>query len=124
MYASNWSYYISSKLTAGLLLLLVVANGIAQRENPSDRYANAYKKYTDADCPIEGDGIKHFVYFARDRNAIQDHPLLTHDRFAGVQIMYPWSLLEPSKNEYDFSIIQQDYEYLKAHGKKLFIQLQ
>lgn len=38
--------------------------------------------------------------------------------------MYPWSELEPSKGNYDFSIIQQDYDYLKSKGKKLFIQLQ
>jgi len=124
MSTSNQSYCISSKLIAGILLLLLTPKGSAQWENPGERYANAYQKYTDTECPIEEDAIKHFVYFARDRNAIQDHPLLAHGRFSGAQIMYPWSLLEPSKNEYDFSIIQQDYEYLKEHGKKLFVQLQ
>ncbi len=124
MHASNRPYCNPFKIIAGTLLLLLMANGNAQWKNPGERYTNAYKKYTDADCPIEEDNIKHFVYFARDRSSIQNHPLLTHDRFAGAQIMYPWSLLEPSKNEYDFSVVQQDYEYLKAHGKKLFIQLQ
>jgi hypothetical protein len=38
--------------------------------------------------------------------------------------MYPWKELEPEKGKYDFSIIQEDYEYLLSHGKKLFIQLQ
>ncbi|MGJ7094251.1 hypothetical protein [Vibrio hannami] len=38
--------------------------------------------------------------------------------------MYPWALLEPKKGQYDFSIIEEDYQYLKAHGKRLFVQLQ
>lgn len=38
--------------------------------------------------------------------------------------MYPWAQLEPSKGNYDFSMIHDDYTYLKSHGKKLFIQLQ
>ncbi|MEM9417655.1 MAG: hypothetical protein AAGA25_01200 [Planctomycetota bacterium] len=92
--------------------------------NPAKRYADAHKQYLDAACPIPVDGIKHFVYFARDREALRDHPLLTHPRLEGAQIMYPWSLLEPEEGRYDFSIIQEDYEYLQEHGKKLFIQLQ
>lgn len=38
--------------------------------------------------------------------------------------MYPWRDFEPEKGKYDFSVLKQDYEYLKSHGKKLFIQLQ
>ena len=92
--------------------------------NPRDRYADAYKNYVDVNCPIPNDGIKHFVYFARDRGSIRDHDFLDNPRFAGAQIMYPWVLLELSKDQYDFSIIEEDYIYLKSKGKKLFIQLQ
>lgn len=100
-------------------------NGQAEtHKNPAKRYADAHKKYLDATAPLPVDGIKHFVYFARDRQAVRGHALLTHPRLQGAQIMYPWSLLEPEEGRYDFSIIQEDYEYLKAHGKKLFIQLQ
>ena len=38
--------------------------------------------------------------------------------------MYPWTHLEPSKDNYDFSSIEEDYEYLKSKGKRLFVQLQ
>jgi len=93
-------------------------------ENPVDKYKDAYKKYEKATCPIPNDGIQHFVYFARDREALLDHPLLTHPMFKGAQIMYTWKSLEPQKGEYDFSILQEDYTYLKKHGKKLFVQLQ
>jgi len=111
---------------AGLLVFSVWVSLSANAEwtNPSERYSNAYKKYTEASCPIPQDGIKHFVYFARDREAIHDHPLLGHSRFVGAQVMYPWAQLEPSQGCYDFAMICDDYRYLKAFGKKLFIQLQ
>lgn len=68
--------------------------------------------------------MKHFVYFARDRERIHDHPFLAIHRFEGAQIMYSWEQLEPRKGAYDFSIIQEDYNYLHQKNKKLFIQLQ
>lgn len=99
-------------------------NVFGQWENPANRYIDAYKQYLGATCPIGIDSIKHFVYFARDREAIHNHPFLKVKRFVGAQIMYPWELLEQEKGQYDFSIIEEDYEYLLSHGKKLFIQLQ
>ena len=99
-------------------------NANAKWENPSERYSDAYKKYAEAACPIPKDEIKHFVYFARDREGIHDHAFLKHSRFEGAQIMYSWAQLEPSKGDYDFSIIHDDYNYLQSYKKKLFIQLQ
>jgi hypothetical protein len=96
----------------------------AQEVKPGSRYLNAYKMYEDASCPIPKDDIKHFVYFARDREAIHNHPFLKNARLEGAQIMYAWRQLEPSKDQYDFSLIQEDYDYLTSRGKKLFIQLQ
>ncbi|CAM4341421.1 hypothetical protein [Pseudoalteromonas ostreae] len=107
-----------------LAFFLSCANCYAKWDNQSERYANAYKKYAEARCPIPENRIKHFVYFARDRGAIKDHPLLKHDRFSGAQIMYLWSRLEPAEGKYDFSTIRHDYEYLKKYDKKLFVQLQ
>jgi hypothetical protein len=104
--------------------LIVSLNANSKWENPSDRYLDAYKKYVDATCPIPHDEIKHFVYFARDREAIHDHPFLNHSRFEGAQIMYSWAQLEPTEGDYDFSIIHNDHNYLKSYEKKLFIQLQ
>ncbi len=96
----------------------------AQSENISKRYLDAYKQYLSATCPIEEDGIKHFAYFSRDRELIHDHPFLNIERFEGAQIMYAWKQLEPQKGHYNFSEIQEDYDYLLSCGKKLFIQLQ
>ncbi len=96
----------------------------AQQKVSGKRYLNAYKKYENAECPVPKDSIKHFVYFARDREVIHDHVFLKNERFEGAQIMYNWRLLEPEKDQYDFSQIREDYEYLISKGKKLFIQLQ
>jgi hypothetical protein len=97
----------------------------AQEEaKKSEKYINAYEQYLDATCPLGADEINHFVYFARDREAIHDHPFLQNPRFQGAQIMYSWRQLEPARGEYDFSVIRDDCKYLRAHGKRLFVQLQ
>lgn len=112
------------------LLILIILWGyfvnpaFGQNKNPAHRYADAYKQYLDAHCPLESDSIKHFVYFARDRELIHKHPFLKIQRIVGAQIMYSWRQLEPQRGEYDFSIIYEDYNYLLSQGKKLFIQFQ
>jgi hypothetical protein len=103
---------------------LITIDVFGQGENPANRYIDAYKQYISAACPIEADSIKHFVYFARDRELIQNHSFLKIKRIEGAQVMYSWEQLEPERGQYDFSIIQEDYDYLLSYGKKLFIQLQ
>ena len=93
-------------------------------QNPAEKYMDAYKKYLKATCPVSKDSIQHFVYFARDRESIINHPLLQHPMFKGAQIMYSWKDFETEKGRYDFSLLKDDYEYLKKYGKKVFIQLQ
>jgi hypothetical protein len=95
-----------------------------EKPNQSERYANAYKKYQSASCPIAKDSIKHFVYFSRDRELIIDHPFLFHPMFKGAQIMYAWRDFERQKGQYDFSILKEDHAYLRKYGKELFVQLQ
>ncbi|MEM1179377.1 MAG: hypothetical protein AAGM22_13590 [Acidobacteriota bacterium] len=109
-------------VAAALGLSAVAAD--AEWQNPSERYARVHEDYAGAQCPIPADGLQHFVYFARDRGAIRGHAFLNHPRFVGAQIMYPWSLLEPSEGRYDFSQIEEDLEYLASQGKTLFVQLQ
>ncbi len=92
--------------------------------NPSERYADAHEKYLEASCPIPDSQIDHLVYLARDRARLEGHALLAHPRFLGAQIMYPWRLLEPRRDEYDFVAIREDLDLLAAHDKKLFVQLQ
>ncbi len=113
--------------TLPLALALVTQNTTAEEpawDNPADRYKDAWRAHADATCPIPVDDIRHFVYFARDRDRLRDHPLLTHDRLEGAQVMYLWSELEPERGVYNFDRIETDVELLEAYGKKLWIQLQ
>src|SRR5688500_3269439 len=105
-------------------VILSTFTNAQEKPNRSDRYAEAYKKYLSASCPITKDSIQHFVYFSRDRESIIDHPFLFHPRFKGAQIMYSWKNFEPQKGQYDFSILKEDYAYLKKYGKEIFVQLQ
>ncbi|MEL6573986.1 MAG: hypothetical protein AAFQ64_20250 [Pseudomonadota bacterium] len=115
----------SLRLKAWTLAALWPALGLAESwDNPAERYLEAHTAYDAATCPIPDDNIQHFVYFARDRGAIRGHPLLSSDRFAGAQIMYPWRELEPRRGRYDFSDIRKDLDYLAQYEKQLFIQLQ
>ena len=111
-------------LVLTIILVSLTTHTFGQKKNLADRYVDAYKQYLGAACPLEKDSIKHFVYFARERQDIRDHAFLKVPRLEGAQIMYAWRELEPEKDQYDFTIIREDYEYLKAHGKKLFIQFQ
>ena len=119
---------MKQKINPYILLLIIfsfVTTVHAQSwENPSEKYRDVYKKYLNSTCPIEENRIRHFVYFSKDRDAVRNHPFLTMPQFSGAQIMYSWDQLEPLKDQYDFAIVYDDYEYLKSHWKKLFIQLQ
>lgn len=50
--------------------------------------------------------------------------LIKRDDIVGVQVIYNWNTLEPSKGKYDLSVIEKDLRYLKGLNKKLFIQIQ
>jgi hypothetical protein len=123
----NDSFYIAANprmrkvYFLSVTFIMLCTSGLAQG---GGKYADAYKKYLNAACPVTKYNIQHFVYFARDREAIIDHPFLTHPMFKGAQAMYAWRELEPQKGKYDFSALKKDYEYLKKFGKQIFIQLQ
>jgi hypothetical protein len=112
--------FLAISFLGGLLL----QPASSQDASLAERYSQVWKQYAGATCPLPPDSIRHFVYVARDRELIHDHPFLEIPRFAGAQIMYCWKDLEPEKDVYDFSMIREDYAYLLSKGKKLFIQLQ
>ena len=69
--------------------------------------------------------VHHYVFFGGDREQIRtDSAFLATKSIEGAQILYTWRLLEPSKDGYNFTPIREDLEFLRSHGKKLFIQLQ
>lgn len=67
---------------------------------------------------------RHYIFFEFDRHRIAEPSFLQHPEIEGAQLKYSWRELEPDRDEYDFSSIRADLEYLEAHGKRLFVQLQ
>jgi hypothetical protein len=67
----------------------------------------------------------HYVFYGMDREALhRDSLFLRAPAFEGAQVAYSWRQLEPRENEYDFTMIREDLAWLRAHGKRLWIQLQ
>lgn len=65
---------------------------------------------------------ENFIYTSRgDLDAA--FPLVARSDIGGVQIVYNWRLLEPEKDSYDFSRIEQIWRALRL-PEKLFIQIQ
>jgi hypothetical protein len=69
--------------------------------------------------------VHHYVFYGQDRDRMRaDSAFLGMRAFEGAQIAYTWRRLEPEKDKYDFSAIRSDLAFLRAHGKRLFVQLQ
>ncbi len=68
--------------------------------------------------------IKHFIYFELDLEKIHDTSFLNNDKIIGAQLKYMWRELEPTENQHNLELIQNDLDFLTSKGKKLFIQLQ
>lgn len=68
--------------------------------------------------------IDHYIFFSRDREKIQEASFYQNPGISGAQITYVWKRLEPNKERYDFSEIEEDLAFLNSKGKRLFIQIQ
>lgn len=68
--------------------------------------------------------MHHFVFFGMDREKVHSKIFLQSKILEGAQLKYSWKELEPEKDAYEFGEIRKDLEFLKSHGKKLFVQLQ
>jgi hypothetical protein len=69
--------------------------------------------------------IHHYVFFGMDREKIKDaKSFLETEAFEGAQVAYSWNQLEHGKDEYDFTMIREDLDFLKSKHKKLWIQIQ
>lgn len=69
--------------------------------------------------------LHHYIFFGQDRAKIKTgSSFLETKALEGAQIAYTWRQLEPGKDQYDFSAVRDDLEFLTSHGKKLFLQLQ
>jgi len=68
--------------------------------------------------------LHHYVFFNVDRERIHETSFLEAKNIEGAQLKYTWRELEPTKDKYQLDPIAEDLKFLKAHGKKLFIQIQ
>jgi hypothetical protein len=66
--------------------------------------------------------MRQFVYLGQDE-LILNLPILERPDIAGAQIMYVWMNLEPEKDAYDFSMIEDDLALAKARGKTIYIEV-
>ncbi|HAT1658568.1 TPA: hypothetical protein RG395_002785 [Legionella pneumophila] len=64
-----------------------------------------------------------FLFLGGDK-ASSFQKTLQNPCIQGVQIIYSWRQLEPQKGVYDFSKIEEDWNFLSRIDKKLFIQIQ
>jgi hypothetical protein len=74
--------------------------------------------------PAPDNRTRNFVFFAKERELLPNHPCLKIKGFDGAQITYSWKQLERGKDEYEYDDIDADLKILKAHNMKLWIQLQ
>jgi hypothetical protein len=74
--------------------------------------------------PAPGHRTHNFVFFAKERELLPNHPCLKIRGFDGAQITYSWKQLERGKDEYEYENIDADLRILKLHSMKLWIQLQ
>jgi hypothetical protein len=76
-------------------------------------------------APLVAKPLHHYVFFGMDREKLRDtKSFLETKTFEGAQVAYSWRQIETGKDQYDFSLIRKDLEFLTTHGKKLWIQLQ
>lgn len=50
--------------------------------------------------------------------------LLEHPEIQGIQSLYTWKSLEPQRDQYDFSAIENDLNHARSKGKQLWVQIQ
>ena len=90
------------RIVIGLLVLLVAATGTSPPVSSPENY----------------------VFFDRDRGRIHEAWFANTRTFAGAQLKYTWSELEPQEGVYDLQPVLDDLAFLTSKGKKFFIQLQ
>jgi len=66
--------------------------------------------------------LREFVYLGQDELK-QNLPILDRSDIAGAEVMYVWMNLEPTKDAYDFSMIEDDLKLAEARGKELYVEI-
>lgn len=67
---------------------------------------------------------RNYVFFRRDHQRIADTAFLNSPNLVGAQLTFTWRELEPTPGQYAFGAIRDRLDFLTAHDKRLFLQLQ
>ncbi|MBP7550298.1 MAG: hypothetical protein KA761_08420 [Gemmatimonadaceae bacterium] len=67
---------------------------------------------------------QHYIFFRRDHERIAELGFLSNPSIAGAQLTYTWRELEPAPGQYEFAAIHELLSFLRARGKRLFLQVQ
>jgi len=70
------------------------------------------------------DDVHHYIFVGMDRERLFVPGFLDHKGIDGVQVKYTWRQLEQGKDNYVFDDLRTDLNFVKAKGKKLFVQIQ
>jgi hypothetical protein len=66
--------------------------------------------------------MRQFVYLGQDELR-ENLPILDRPDIAGAEVIYVWMNLEPTKDGYDFAIVEEDLALAKARGKELYVEI-
>ena len=71
------------------------------------------------------EAIQKYIFIGGNGAHLEKYDKYLKDpTISGFQIVYAWKHLEPKYDQYDFSLIEQNLQYLNKYHKKLFIQIQ
>lgn len=117
------SFFDSGNLNKPVDLFVIKMGAIKQGDNWVP--VLLVESFSNGSSAANAKTINHYVFFGMDREKLKDAAAFLETRgFAGAQISYSWRQLEPGKDEYDFSLIREDLQFLSSKGKKLFVQIQ
>lgn len=102
-----------------VLLALTLTTGFASWNHAIAAPARGIPTQRDA-----AGAIHHYVFFNMDRQRIREASFLQTRAIEGAQLKYTWRQLEPQPDVYDFKALREDWAFLHARGKRLFVQLQ
>lgn len=98
-------------------------SGSMNSTNKSSVKAAVANQPSFAPVPLKNSGVVNYFYTSSsDLTGMSN--LLKRPDIGGVQIIYNWKDLEPAKDDYRFSKIEDDLRFLNKNHKKLFIQIQ
>jgi hypothetical protein len=100
-----------------LMVALVCSLGVLDSQTAEAQQALTKKWYPGHYLYADEQTFTQGLRSAR-RDMVKDNP-----NFTGYHVRYSWAILEPTKDNYDFSLIRRDLETARSDGKKLIVHI-